>query len=70
MVRVLGETGAGVAFCSGNAGDLAAKIERLALDRDARERCAEAGRKASKELYNWGIDGRRLLDAIESPVGA
>jgi glycosyltransferase involved in cell wall biosynthesis len=68
MVRVLGETGAGVAFCSGDAGDLAARIEQLALDRDARERCAEAGRKASKELYNWGIDGRRLLEAIESPL--
>ena len=70
MVRVLEETGAGVTFHSGDPGDLAAKIEWLAHDRDARERCAEAGRKASKELYNWGIDGQRLLAAVENPRGS
>lgn len=69
MVRVLGETGAGVAFRSGDAEDLAAKIEWLAQDPDARNRCATAGRKASKEIYNWGIDGRRLLAAVENPGG-
>ena len=67
MVRVLDETGAGVAFRSGDAQDLAEKIERLAQDRDARERCAGAGRRASNELYNWTIDGTRLLGAIENP---
>ena len=67
MLRVLGETGAGLSFGSGDAVDLAAKVERLADDADLRQRCADGGRRAVKETYNWDIDGRRLLAAVETP---
>ena len=70
MVRVLGETGAGITFRSGDDQDLAAKIKWFAENSEALKQCAAAGRKATSELYNWEIDGRRLLDAVEDPVGA
>jgi glycosyltransferase involved in cell wall biosynthesis len=67
MLRVLGETGAGLSFRSGDAADLARKIELLAEEPDARERCADSGRRAAKDTYNWDVDGRRLLAAVETP---
>jgi glycosyltransferase involved in cell wall biosynthesis len=67
MLRVLKETGAGLSFRSGDAADLARKVELLADDPDARERCADSGRRAAKETYNWDVDGRRLLAAVETP---
>ena len=70
MVRVLEETRAGITFRSGDAQDLADKIEWLAEDPERQERCAAAGRKATSEVYNWEIDGRRLLHAVENPEGA
>jgi glycosyltransferase involved in cell wall biosynthesis len=70
MIRVLEETRAGVTFRSGDSADLADKIERLAQDHEERERCAAAGRNASNEVYNWRIDGIRLVRAIENPEGA
>lgn len=67
MLRVLRETGAGLSFRSGDAADLAEKIELLADDPDARERRADGGRRAVKDSYNWDVDGRRLLAAVETP---
>lgn len=66
MVRVIRETGAGLHFRSGDSIDLASKIEVLADDAGARERYAAAGRRAVERSYNWNVDGRRLLWAIES----
>jgi glycosyltransferase involved in cell wall biosynthesis len=67
MARVLNETGAGITFRTDDAADLADKIERLAKDPQAQARCAAAGRAATNEVYNWKIDGRRLLRAVENP---
>ncbi len=68
IVRVLDETGAGITFRSGDAHDLADKIEWLAADPEAQARYAAAGRKATSETYNWETDGRRLLHAVENPA--
>jgi glycosyltransferase involved in cell wall biosynthesis len=70
MLRVLKETGAGLSFRSGDAADLARKVELLADDPDARGRCADGGRRAAKETYNWDVDGRRLLEAVQTPARA
>jgi glycosyltransferase involved in cell wall biosynthesis len=67
MVRVLEETLGGVTFRSGDAGDLAEQVERLAQDHELRTRCGAAGLGASRAVYNWKIDGQRLLRAIENP---
>lgn len=66
MVRIVKETGAGVHFKSGDASDLARKIEMLADDPTSRQRCAHGGVAGVKSSYNWDVDGRRLLEAIES----
>ena len=65
MVRILEENRAGITFRSGDGADLANKIEMLAQDREARDLCGQAGRKASNERYNWTIDGARLVRAVE-----
>jgi glycosyltransferase involved in cell wall biosynthesis len=70
MLRVLAETGAGVSFRSGDVADLADKIERLAGNPDLRQMSAESGRRATKGMYNWDIDGERLLRAVEKPSQA
>jgi len=67
MLRVLVETGAGLSFRSDDVADLADKIERLTGDSDLRQACADGGRRATKDLYNWDIDGERLLRAVEDP---
>src|SRR5262249_33271372 len=70
MVRVLEETGAGIVFRSGDVQDLVDKIESLAGDASALAECAAAGRRATSTVYNWETDGKRLLGAVENPVGA
>lgn len=67
MVRVLGETGAGAVFRSGDPGDLAAAAARLLADESERRRMAEAGRRAVHERYSWPHDAERLLAALERP---
>jgi glycosyltransferase involved in cell wall biosynthesis len=69
MVRVLNETGAGLTFRSGDAPDLAAQIEKLAQDPLTHQQCSEAARKATRDVYNWELDGQRLLQAVERPGG-
>ncbi len=69
MRRVLAETNAGVTFRSGDARSLADVIERLADDPERRRAFGEAGRRATRETYNWGLDAKRLLAAIEQPNG-
>ena len=70
MVRVLKETGAGIVFRSGDVQDLVDKIEWLAADPDVLAECAAAGRRATNKIYNWETDAKRLLRAVENPVGA
>lgn len=66
MTRVLDDAHCGVSFPSGDARVLAQAIEALAgaPDRLALQACA--GQAAAEKLYNWGVDGARLLAVVES----
>lgn len=66
--RVVKTTGAGLIFRSGDAHDLAAKLEAL-QDISLWERCRAAGKTAIRHSHNWEADSRRLLDVIDR-VGA
>ena len=68
MRRVLAETNAGTSFQSGDSRSLAEAIEQLADDPKRQRALGEAGRRAARETYNWGVDGQRLLAAIEQPI--
>ncbi|HEY2379188.1 MAG TPA: glycosyltransferase family 4 protein [Gemmatimonadaceae bacterium] len=63
--RIIREAGAGEVFRSRDSRDLAFAITRL-FDSDVRATCAEAGRRAVFERYNWAHDSQRLLRAIEA----
>ena len=65
MVRILDETRAGLCFRSGDAGDLADVIERVAGDAEAAKRFGECGERAVRERYHWGVDAQRFLDALD-----
>lgn len=67
MRRVLEETGAGALFRSGDAEALADAIEGLADDPERQRHHAAAGHKAAAEKYNWAVEARRLVAAIEEP---
>ena len=55
-----------VAFSSGDAGDLAAKLEALlGLPRAERETLAAAARRAVVERFSWPAVARRLLEPFE-----
>lgn len=66
MTRVLEDTRCGVSFPSGDARALARAVEALAGDPDRLALHACAGRAAAEKLYNWGVDGARLLAVVES----
>jgi|GEM_PF-319709 len=69
MTRVLEDTHCGVSFPSGDARALAEAIETLAGAPDLRALQACAGQAAVEKLYNWGVDGARLLAVVESFAG-
>jgi glycosyltransferase involved in cell wall biosynthesis len=70
MRRVVGETGAGVTFKSGDAEDLARAIELLAANPEMASECGKRGLEAVRRRYNWALEVPRLLRAIESPGNA
>lgn len=44
---------------------IANAIERLMLDPHLRRRASEAGKKAVTEMYNWGLESKKLLGLYE-----
>lgn len=64
MRRVLEETGAGVLFRSGDPDDLARAIRAMASDPKAAREHGEAGARAVRSHYHWGVDEERLLRAF------
>ena len=64
MRRILEETGAGVLFRSGDPDDLARAIREMASDPKAAREHGEAGARAVRSQYHWGVDEERLLRAI------
>jgi glycosyltransferase involved in cell wall biosynthesis len=65
--RVIEETHCGLWFRSGDAADLATKIETLAR-RDSLRTFGEAGRVAIRGGMNWETDGAKLVAALEAVV--
>jgi len=52
----------------GDAGDLAAKIERLLADRELAGRLAAAGRDKARREYDWSVISRRLLGLYQELI--
>jgi glycosyltransferase involved in cell wall biosynthesis len=50
----------------GDADELAQAIERLAADRDLRERLGDAARKTAVERYTWRHNAARVFDAMRA----
>jgi glycosyltransferase involved in cell wall biosynthesis len=65
MTRVVQDTGCGIVFPSGDDEALAVAVSTLATARDVLARFALAGQASSRQLYNWDVDGARLLDVVE-----
>ncbi|MEZ4330519.1 MAG: glycosyltransferase family 4 protein [Myxococcota bacterium] len=65
QTRIVEDVGSGLVFPPNDAEALAEAIERLGEDDALRKRCGEAGRAASRTLYHWGVDGARLVSALE-----
>jgi len=61
--RVIGETGAGLLFRSGDASDLSAKLRQM-LNCETWDRHRKSGQKAVLSRYNWEFDTRVLLDVV------
>lgn len=67
--RILGETGAGEIFRSGDAASLADAIARL-TDPGSRTRMGAAGARAILDRYNWETDAATFVSVVERIGGA
>ncbi|GIV19456.1 MAG: glycosyl transferase [Armatimonadota bacterium] len=65
MKRVVEAHQCGLVFRSQDAEDLAEKVLML-RDPDLRAQMGMNGRKAVEERYNWGVDGKRLVEVVEA----
>lgn len=63
MKRIVEETGAGLVFASGNSVDLAKSVIQVSA---SQENYGEKGYEAVREKYNWRVDEKRLIDAVNS----
>lgn len=61
LKRIVEETGCGSIFQAGNHTQLANNILKFINNPKLIEEMGEKGREAIKNKYNWGIDGRKLL---------
>lgn len=64
LKRVIEEHGVGVTFASGDVSDLERKIRQVLVDSDL-VAVRENGERAVRETYNWDVDKKMFLDAIE-----
>lgn len=65
--RIVREVGCGEVFRSEDGADLARALRSVA-DPAARAAMSERGRAAVLDRFNWGVDGTRLLGALEGLV--
>lgn len=65
MKRVVEAHQCGLVFRSQDAEDLVEKALML-RDPDLRAQMGMNGRKAVEERYNWGVDGKRLVEVVET----
>lgn len=66
QTRIVMDTGCGLVFPPNDAQALADAIERLATDGPFARSCSEAGRRATRTIYNWDVDGARFVAAVEA----
>jgi len=67
--RVIGETGAGLVFPSGDGSQLAEQIQKC-LDLATWQQFGRAGQAAIRSRYNWEADTSVLLNVIDRLTGA
>ncbi len=65
MKRVVETYQCGLVFRSQDAEDLAEKVLML-RDPELRAQMGANGRRAVEEQYNWGVDGKRLVEVVEA----
>ncbi len=66
LQRIVGETGSGLVFRSGDDRDLADAIRRLIRDEESRREFGRRGKMAVLESYNWDREARELLRLYRS----
>lgn len=66
QTRIVEDTGCGLVFPPNDSEALAEAMLRLADDRELARGCAEAGRRATQRLYNWDVDGARIVETLEA----
>lgn len=66
QTRIVEDTGCGLVFPPNDAEALVEAMLRLADDRDFARGCADAGRRATQSLYNWDVDGARIVETLEA----
>jgi len=66
LERIIRETGSGLTFASGDLTDLDSKLRALLSNPELRTMMGRNGRRAVEESYNWELDTRALLAAIQS----
>ena len=65
LERIVGGSGCGLVYESGNAGSLAMCVEELYRDPNKRERMGNAGSRAVQMTYNWSTAAVNLLDLYD-----
>jgi len=65
LERVVRETGCGLIFLSGDVTDLQEALRKVLSNTDAQSMMGRSGRQAIREKYNWGVEEKILLNAIE-----
>src|SRR5690606_30846832 len=66
MRRIVSETGAGLLVAAGDPEGLGVAIVRLLQGpREERRRMSECGIRAVRDKYNWEVDSKRLVDAVQ-----
>jgi glycosyltransferase involved in cell wall biosynthesis len=63
--RVIRETNCGLTFRSGDVEDLQTALRTMLADDEVRRTRGQNGQKAVLEKYNWEVDEKSLLQAIQ-----
>ena len=66
LQRIVRETGAGLVYSSGDAQALAEAVVKIYRDGKLAARFGEAGKKATRQKYNWEAEAEKLLSLYQS----
>jgi glycosyltransferase involved in cell wall biosynthesis len=65
LERIVKETKSGFVVPSGNSDEMAKVLDQLFTDESLRKKLGDNGRKAVEKVYNWEIEGKKLLKLYE-----